>query len=328
MITHSTSQPDRAPTESAGAHPCARAGHPGLLSIAASLLRVPEWAKNVFVAAPLLFSGQLVELGLVWRVLLASAALCAVSSSIYIVNDLIDRERDLVHPVKRARPIASGAVPVPAAMAIAVGLLMTGAVLLASACVAVSVWSLVAGFFALNLGYSLYLKRKVIIDVLAIAVGYVVRVLIGGAVVGVEVTHWLVLCTFLLATFLGFSKRRHELTQLGPGASHHRPVLSLYSEEFLDHASLLTLAMTLTCYFFYTIAPETVERFGTHALVYSGLIVMFSLFRYLFLIHVKKMGSPVEVLYYDRQIVLAVLCWTVYVIAVVYTWPAISGRMP
>ena len=162
---------------------------------------------------------------------------------------------------------------------------------------------------------------------LAIAIGYVLRVLIGGATIGVAVTHWLVLCTFLLATFLGFSKRRHELALLGPEARQHRPVLLLYSEQFLDQASLLTLAMTMTCYVLYTIAPETIARFGTGALVYSGLIVMFALFRYLFLIHVKKMGSPVEVLYYDRQIALAIVCWVLYVYLVVYTLPAVKGQL-
>ena len=142
---------------------------------------------------------------------------------------------------------------------------------------------------------------------------------------GVPVTDWLLICTFLLAAFLGFSKRRHELIVLGGQSQGHRPVLELYSEKFLDGVSLLTLAITLTCYIFYTRSPETVEKFGTNALVYSSLIVMFALFRYLFLIHIKQLGSPTEILYRDRQIVLAVVTWLLYVIVVIYTWPAMRG---
>ena len=287
------------------------------------LLRVPEWAKNLFVFAPLLFSGQLLSPASVWTVSLVCAALCAVSSSVYIMNDLLDMAKDRQHPTKRHRPLASGAIAPAVGVVVAASLVVLGYTVLAAARVSQSALLLTAGFLALNAAYSLYLKRKVIADILTIASGYVLRVLIGGAAIGVTVTHWLILCTFLLATFLGFSKRRHELTLLGAKANRHRPVLTLYSEEFLDQASLLTLAMTLTCYFLYTISPETVARFKTYDLVYSGLIVMFALFRYLFLIHVKKMGSPVEVLYYDRQIVLAVVAWVLYVVLVVYTRPAL-----
>ena len=289
-----------------------------------SLLRVPEWAKNLFVFAPLLFSGQLLSQEALRRVALACAALCALSSSVYVMNDLFDIERDRQHPVKRRRALPSGRIRPSTAVVMAAALVGAGFAILHAAGVPGSAVLLAGLFLALNVAYTFYLKQKVIADILVIACGYVLRVLIGGAVIGVAVTHWLILCTFLLATFLGFSKRRHELEVLGAGAKHHRPVLTLYSEEFLDQASLLTLSMTLTCYLFYTIAPETVARFGTTALVYSGLIVMFALFRYLFLIHVKKMGSPVEVLYYDRQIVLAVVVWILYVVAVVYTRPALA----
>lgn len=291
---------------------------------ARQLLRVHEWPKNLFIAAPLIFSGQLADPGSFGVIARLIGAFCAFSSSVYVVNDALDAPRDRQHPTKRFRPIASGRVPVRLAGAVALGLLGTGFALIVTGGMPPSVAVLSAGFLALNAVYSLYLKRKVIADVLAIAIGYVLRVLAGGAAIGVEVTHWLVLCTFLLATFLGFSKRRHELVSLGADSLRTRPVLSLYSAEFLDHASVLTLGMTLTCYVLYTIAPETVARYGTTALVYSSVIVMFALFRYLFLIHVKKLGSPVEALFKDRQIVLAIVCWLLYVIAVIYTWPALT----
>ncbi len=295
------------------------------LSVLGDLLRVPQWIKNGFVFAPLMFSGQLLAVDSFWKVALVCLALCAASSSVYVFNDLIDCEKDRVHPTKRKRPLASGAISPRAAGVGVFGLLALSFGLVAAMKAPLSVWLMLTSFLAMNAAYTLYLKKKVIADILTIAVGYVLRVLIGGAVIGVEVTHWLLLCTFLLATFLGFSKRRYELTLLGSEARNHRPVLSLYSTEFLDQASLLTLGMTLTCYILYTIAPETIQRFGTDALVYSSLIVIFGLFRYLFLIHVKKLGSPVEVLYCDRQIVLAVALWIFYVAWVVYAWPAISG---
>ena len=295
----------------------------GTLPALIGLLRLPEWTKNLFVFAPLLFSRSLLNAAAVWTTVLVCAALCAVSSSVYIINDLLDIAKDRAHPVKRLRPIASGAIAPGVAGVWAILLIAVGYGLLAVARAPASVRLLTTGYLVLNAAYSLYLKQKVIVDVLAIAVGFVLRVLIGGAAVGVHVTHCLLLCTFLLATFLGFSKRRHELWVMGSVSTQTRPVLNMYSEEFLDRVSILTLAMTLTCYVLYTIAPDTIARLGTDALVYSTLIVMFALFRYLFLIHVKRMGSPVEALYHDRQIVLAIVCWVFYVVWVVYTWPQV-----
>ena len=287
--------------------------------------RVPDWAKNLFVFAPLIFSARLHEGQAFWTTVLAALALCALSSSVYIFNDVVDAPADRRHPVKRLRPIAAGHIGATAAVVIAAGLGALGYELLWVARTSATVLWLATAFLALNAAYSLYLKHKVVADVLTIATGYVLRVLIGGAAIGVPVTDWLLICTFLLAAFLGFSKRRHELIVLGQKSEQHRPVLELYSEEFLDRVSLLTLAMTLTCYILYTRSPETVQKFGTNALVYSSLIVMFALFRYLFLIHIKQLGSPTEILYRDRQIVLAIVTWLIYIVAMIYTWPAMRG---
>lgn len=289
------------------------------------LLRVQEWAKNLFVLAPLLFSGRLDDAQALTQAVLVALALCPLSSVVYIANDLRDLPQDRQHPRKRLRPFASGAVAPAAGVAVAMAALAAGVALLAIAHAPLAVWVLTAVYLAVSTAYTLYLKRKVIVDVLTIAIGYVLRVLIGGAAIGVAVTHWLILCAFLLATFLGFSKRRHELSALGAESRGTRAVLSFYTDEFLDRMSMLTLAVTLTCYILYTVAPETVARFGTTALVYSSLIVMFALFRYLFLIHVRKLGSPVEALYGDRQLVMAVVLWVIYVVAIVYTLPALRA---
>lgn len=292
-----------------------------------ALLRIQEWPKNLFVFAPLLFSGRLDDSPAVAAAVLAAAALCPLSSVVYILNDLRDIPRDRQHPTKRLRPMASGQVSPSVGIGVAVAAFVAGAAALAAAQAPPAVWWLTVLYLAISTTYTVYLKRKVIVDVLTIAIGYVLRVLIGGAAIEVAVTHWLILCAFLLATFLGFSKRRHELTTLGAESRGTRAVLTLYTEEFLDRMSMLTLAVTLTCYILYTVAPETVERFGTTALVYSSLIVMFALFRYLFLIHVKKVGSPVEALYGDRQLVMASILWVLYVVLVVYTWPALQGLL-
>ena len=295
---------------------------PGLTRTLAGLLRVPDWAKNFFIFAPLLFSVRLRDQWALWTTVLVALALCSLSSSVYILNDVLDAPADRRHPTKRLRPIAAGHIGTMAAVVVAALLVALGYELLWAARVPATVLWLATAFLALNAAYSLYLKRKVIADVLTIATGYVLRVLIGGAAIRVPVTDWLLICTFLLATFLGFSKRRHELIVLGGQSEGHRPVLELYSEKFLDGVSLLTLAMTMTCYILYTRSPETVEKFGTNALVYSSLIVMFALFRYLFLVHIKKLGSPTEILYHDRQILLSVVVWLLYIVAVLYTWPA------
>ena len=292
------------------------------------LTRPAEWVKNGFVLAPLIFSGSLRNGEAVRNAFLAMAALCFISSSIYIMNDLLDIEYDKQHPVKRFRPLASGLVSPSSAAVLMLLLIVAGFCVLVFSQISPLGWWFVAAYLLLNAAYSLYLKKKVIIDVLTISFGFVLRVLIGSEAISVKVTHWLILCTFLLATFLGFSKRRHELTVLGPGGRRHRPVLTFYTTEFLDRMSMLTLAMTLTCYILYTIAPETISRFKTDTLVYSSLIVVFALFRFLFLIHIKKMGSPTEIIYYDRQILLAILVWIIYVMFVIYTWPSVRPHLP
>ncbi|MBI4358110.1 MAG: decaprenyl-phosphate phosphoribosyltransferase [Candidatus Omnitrophica bacterium] len=290
-----------------------------------ALFRFRQWIKNLFVFAPLIFSGQLSNPHSVREALYTFFSLCLISSSVYVFNDISDRDSDRQHPTKKNRPLASGEVSISSAWILFLLLLVGGYTILVIMKMPLFVFVYVSAFLIINLAYSLYLKEKVIVDVLTIAIGYVVRVLVGAEVIGVAVTHWLLLCTFLLATFLGFSKRRHELVLLGTSARSHRLVLRHYSETFLDQICILTLAMTLTCYVLYTIAPETVARFGTDALVYSSVIVMFSLFRYLFLIHIRQMGNPVEVIYFDRQIIFSIATWVLYVVYVIYTRPALVG---
>ena len=286
------------------------------------LIRPQEWVKNLFVFAPLIFSGNLTVGSQVQLACVAFGIFCAASSFVYVLNDLVDRRSDEHHPVKKHRPLPSGRVGVVEAAVLAGTLVVITEA--AASTQSFLFWVVVNAYLAISVLYSLYLKRKVIVDVLAIAVGFVLRVLAGAVIIGVIASDWLILCTFLLATFLGFSKRRHELVQLGEAARGHRWVLKLYSIEFLDQMNLITITLTLTCYIFYTIAPETIERFGTRHLLYSVLLVMLGLFRYLFLVHKKDQGSPVEALYTDRQIVLIILLWGLYMVWWIYDWPVIG----
>ena len=221
-------------------------------------LRPAQWAKNLFVLAPLVFGHGLLVPAALLRGLGAFAAFCATSSLVYLVNDLRDREEDRRHPLKRHRPIASGALSVRTALAAAVALFAAAA--------ALAVWlgpgfSLVLSvYLVLNLFYTFGFKRVVILDVMTLSMGFVLRVLGGGAAVAVAVSSWLLLCTIFLALFLAFSKRRHELILLEESAADQRSVLSQYSPGFLDQMINVVTASSVVSNALYAVAPETVQK--------------------------------------------------------------------
>ena len=300
-------------------NPRSRMGVPPLIR----LMRPHEWVKNFFVFAPLVFSGELLNPSKVLATCAVWVVFCSATSFVYVFNDLLDLETDRHHPVKRLRPLPASQVTVRKAVLLAVGLLVVSQAAIVAQSPAL--WLVIDAYLVTGILYSLYLKRKVIVDVMILAIGFVLRVLAGAVVIGVPPSEWLILCTFLLATFLGFSKRRHELVQLGEEARSHRWMLTLYSTEFLDQMNLVTITLTLTCYIFYTISADTIARFGTRDLLYSVLLVMLGLFRYLFLVHKKGKGSPVEALYTDRQIVLIILLWVLYMVWCIYDLPLLKG---
>jgi len=280
-------------------------------------MRPRQWVKNAFVLAPLLFGRRLADPAAVADGLLAMAAFCLLAGALYIVNDWIDAPRDRLHPEKRRRPIASGALPVPAALAGA-----AAAVLLA---LGISFrlgaeFLLVAGAYAgLALLYSALLKTVVIVDVMAIAAGFVLRVLGGAVAIGVEASHWLLICAFVLALFLGFAKRRQELLQANDGAPAQRQVLGEYSVGLLEQIKLVLMGTAVVCYMFYAVAPETVARFGTDKLLYGTVFVFYGLMRYLLLLGRPGAGeNPGDVVFRDRPLTVAVAGWVLYNTAVIY----------
>ncbi|MEM9554910.1 MAG: decaprenyl-phosphate phosphoribosyltransferase [Acidobacteriota bacterium] len=280
-------------------------------------LRPTQWVKNVFVLAPLVFAERLDDPSLLLRALLAFGAFCAAASAVYLINDLRDREEDRLHPLKQHRPIASGALPVSTATA--------AAVVLALAAAAVSFvlsWQFAAVlvlYLAINIAYSSGLKHFVILDVMAVSSGYVLRVIAGGLAVGVAVSPWLLLCTIFLALFLIFSKRRYELVLLADDAAGHRAVLSHYSETFLDQMINVVTASTVVSYALYTVDDDTVERFGGEALVYTVPLVLFGIFRYLYLTYQRHdPRNPTEAILTDVPSVVNVVLWGVVVLWIVY----------
>lgn len=284
-------------------------------------LRPWQWTKNLFVLVPLVFARELVEPALVGRALGAFAVFSALASGVYLFNDLVDRKEDLQHPLKRLRPIASGRLPIPVALLSA--LLLCGGGLAGALALGPRFVAVLALYLAINLAYSLWLKHLVILDVMAVSSGFVLRVIAGGLAVGVEVSAWLLLCTTFLALFLTFSKRRHEIVLLDEGAAAQRQVLDHYSPTFLDQMINVVTASTLLAYTLYVVAPETVEKFGTGALIVTVPFVLYGIFRYLYLVYQRTdRRNPTEAFLTDLPFMVNLALWGLVVVWILYARPS------
>jgi 4-hydroxybenzoate polyprenyltransferase len=280
-------------------------------------VRPRQWSKNLILFAGLIFSRSLVDSHLALVALLAFFLFCLASGAIYLLNDVIDIEQDRAHPNKRLRAIASGQV--------SVGLALGAAFFLGLVSLFLGLYLdrgfgyVLAAYLALMLLYSVWLKRVVILDVLAIALGFVLRAVAGGVVIHVEVSSWLLICTILLALFLGLGKRRHELVLMENSAGEHRQILKDYSPYLLDQMIAVVTASTVVAYALYTMSSETVTKFGTKNLEFTIPFVLYGIFRYLYLIHQKKAGgSPERVLLSDRPLLLDIVLWAIAVGIIVY----------
>jgi 4-hydroxybenzoate polyprenyltransferase len=294
--------------------------------LAVSLLlsvRPEQWTKNLFVLGPLMFGQRLLDPTAVLQALAAFAIFCALSGVVYLINDIADRDADRRHPVKRYRPIASGALAVRVALAAAAvltAIAVPGAFLLRP-----QFGILAVSYLGLLALYSGPLKHAVIIDVLTIAIGFVLRAAAGAVAIGVAVSHWLYVLIMLLALFLALSKRRHELVLLADGATGHRRILEEYSPYLLDQMIAVVSASTIVAYAFYTISPETVAKFGTDLLGLTLPFPLYGIFRYLYLVHKKEGGgSPADMLLTDRPLLVCVGLWAAVVAVIIYS-PALQG---
>jgi 4-hydroxybenzoate polyprenyltransferase len=280
-------------------------------------MRPGQWTKNLALFAPIVFAQKAFDPVLLGRAIEAFVLFCATSSCIYMVNDLFDKTRDTNHPVKGRRPIASGALS-PTAAATAV-VLIAAPVTVLSFCLNLKFGLALLGYAALNLAYSAVLKHFVIIDVMTIAMGFVLRVVAGAVAISVPASSWLFLCTILLALFLGFGKRRHELVILDRGASAHRAILREYSPYFLDQMISVVTASTVVAYSLYATSSEVEKKLGTPYLYLTIPYVLYGVFRYLYLIHQKEEGgSPSSLLANDRPLLINILLWAATAMVVLY----------
>ncbi len=281
-------------------------------------MRPKQWTKNVVVFAPLVFDEKLFQPALFGRTMLAFILFCLISSTVYIINDLVDIEKDRQHPKKRLRPLPAGVLSPRLAVA-AAGVFIVVSLPLA-------LWLdrgfslILLSYLLLNVAYSFYLKHLVIIDVLVIATGFVLRVAGGVAVVGVErFSPWLYLVVTLGALFMGFGKRRHELLLLDEGADAHRAILAEYTIPFLDQLIGLVTSTMVIAYSLYTFSAPNLP--DNHAMMLTIPFVLYGLFRYLYLIHVKKEGgAPDELVLSDKPLLATGVLWVLAVVVVLYSY--------
>ena len=279
-------------------------------------MRPKQWLKNIFVFAPLVFDLKLTNLRYLLCTVAGFVLLCIVSGSVYIINDLADAEKDRQHPRKKHRPIASGDVPV--GMAIAFVALLLPASITAGVLLHPLFGSVLIGYFVMQVAYSFVLKKYVILDVMVIATGFVLRVAAGVPLVDAErFSPWMYTCMALLALFIGFSKRRHELVLLEGNANAHRESLQEYSLPFLDQVISIIIAATVTAYAFYTFsAPNLPEN---HSMMLTIPFLLYSLFRYLYLVQVKGLGGePADLVLQDHPLQIGFLLWGASVVVIMY----------
>jgi 4-hydroxybenzoate polyprenyltransferase len=282
-----------------------------MLLAAIQALRPRQWLKNGFVFAPLLFGKAFLNTSKLALSLEAFALFSAVASSIYILNDILDVERDRAHPTKKNRPIAAGRLPIPVAAAI--GVLLGGSALI-YALVHLPLFGRLLGIYAaINVSYSLGLKHVVIIDIFAIAIGFVLRVFSGAIVIDVEPSRWLLTCTIFFSLFLAACKRRGEISLVGDSTAT-RSVLSSYSVGFVDQIITLSATGTILSYALYALDPVTIAKLGTHDLIFTLPFVLYGVLRYLHIVQdLGQGGSPTEELLKDRMMLLTVACYVALV---------------
>jgi 4-hydroxybenzoate polyprenyltransferase len=282
-------------------------------------LRPIQWIKNGFVFVPLIFDRKLLEPRYFLTTLAGFVLLCVVSGTVYLINDLADIEKDRAHPTKRNRPLASGRLSTRVAIVAAVALPLVAlplAFLLSPAFAAIA-----AGYLVLQITYSFWLKHVVIIDVFCVATGFVLRVVAGVVLVDAErFSPWLYLFTTVLALFLGFGKRRHELVLLREEANNHRAILDQYNIALLDEMIVILTATTILTYSLYTFSAEGLPP--NHLMMLTIPFVLYGIFRYLYLIHVRdEGGAPEEIVIRDRPMLAALVLWSIAVFIILYIAP-------
>jgi 4-hydroxybenzoate polyprenyltransferase len=287
------------------------------------LIRIKHWVKDVFVFAPLIFSLNFYKPIYIGRTLIMVAAFCLAASSVYVFNDVADRERDRLHPKKKDRPIASGAVPVRSALILSAVLFLASV----AVCAILGLPSvlIVLTYIAMNVAYSLLLKKQTFIDVMVIATGFLLRVVAGAIAINVELSSWMLLTTFFLSLFLGFGKRRKEVTE---GSTRHRAVFQDYTVELLNSLIIISASLTIITYSLYVVTSKAMIDLGRDKFIATIPFVVFGVFRYMFLIYRHNNGGdPAEVLLKDKVLLIDIALWVCLIFALLgYT--LLTGGQP
>ncbi len=269
-------------------------------------LRPRQWTKNFFLFAALVFSKSVFQGPLLIKTVGSFIIFCLLSGAEYLFNDLMDLKQDRIHPLKKQRPLASGKLSVLTAVIVLVILFAIG--LVTSFLLSNAFGWIALIYILMMLGYTIIFKHVVILDVIIIAIGFVLRAIAGAVVIELSISSWLLVCTIFLALFLALSKRRHELILLGDDATGHRKILGEYSPYLLDQMIAVVTASTVMAYALYTTAADTVEKFGTRNLIFTMPFVLYGIFRYLYLIHQKKLGgSPEQIMIQDKPMIINIL---------------------
>ncbi len=275
-----------------------------------NLLRIKQWTKNGFIFAALIFSKGFYNKNLTLKTILGFLIFSLLASSVYILNDIRDRERDKHHPTKCKRPIASGLISIKLATTISIFLFLISAV--SSFFLSRNFFLICIIYFLLNIAYTYWLKEIVILDIFSISAGFFLRVLAGAAIISVSISHWLIICTILLSLFLALSKRKIEITLIGKSESdiRHREILKEYSHSFIDQMIGIVTSATLISYILYTTSPTTVKKFGTTNLIYTTPFVLYGIFRYLYLVYSKERGGdPTDEFLSDIPLLINAILW-------------------
>lgn len=287
-------------------------------------LRPKQWIKNLLVFAALLFS----EKGLIfsWEAwayaIVGFMTFCGLSGCVYILNDLIDLSKDRLHPVKSLRPLPSGQLSVKDAKASLLLILII--CLFVAWKISGLFFGVALGYFMLNLAYSFKLKKVVILDVMCIALGFVLRAIAGVGTLKtlspeIYISHWLILATFMLAMFLGLTKRRQEIINHEENAAKQRCVLADYSPEYIDQMTSILATVAIITYTFYTVSSDTIAKFGTTNLVYTVPIVLYGILRYLYLIHQENEGeNPTDLIINDKPLLVCGITWVIAAVTIVH----------
>jgi 4-hydroxybenzoate polyprenyltransferase len=283
-----------------------------------SALRPKQWIKNFFIFLPVIFGGKLFEPAVVFHCVIAFFLFSFAASAVYLINDVIDIEKDKLHPIKKLRPITSGKVSLVQAVIMAAILAVVSIPL--SFLLNARFGAIVLAYLLLNFIYSKFLKEVVIVDVFCVSLFFLLRIMAGSVVSGVELSHWIVFMIALLALFLGFNKRRQEINLLSETAGGHRGVLKKYHTYFIDQISSIVTSSIVVVYMLYTVDARTVKVYGTSHLIYTIPFVYYGIFRYLYILHDKYQGEgdPTRILFADRKTQVNIVLWLLTCIAVIY----------